>query len=70
MKKTMLVTVEVVADHSAHGLEEAVKHLRNDGPRIDVSAAGYDDEDRSYYYGLHSTRVVSVRAKPNRRGAR
>lgn len=64
----MLVTVEVVVDCDAHGLAEAVKHLRDDGPHIDVSAAGYDDKDRSYCYSLKSTRVVSVRAKPKRRG--
>lgn len=70
MKKIVLVTVEIVVTHDAHGLDEALRHLRNDGPHIDVSAVGYDEQDRSYYYGMRSTRVVSVRAKPKRRGAR
>lgn len=63
----MLVTMEVVVDCDAHVLAEAMGHLRKDGPHIDVTAAGYDDEDRSYCYSLQSGCVVEVREKPKRR---
>lgn len=77
MKRTYLVTVEVVVDGSEpRDFERALERLKREGPHLDVTSTGYDGpRDRcgyatdwsgkhDYCFAARSRRVVDVREKP------